>query len=85
LKRLEALQRSRAGVRHRIPVLFYPWDLPDEARDAWLAEQLACTCRPNCPGKGYGALVPQKAPSVEAWAQRARDYYQRRGGVTDAP
>jgi hypothetical protein len=78
LKRLEGLQRGRASARHWIPILRYPWDLPDEAQADWLAEQLACACRPGCPGKRYGALVPAKAPTVEQWAQRARDYYQRR-------
>jgi hypothetical protein len=78
LKRLEVLHHDRIRANHWVPILRYPWDLPAEARADWLAEQLACTCRPGWPGKGYGALVPGKAPSTEQWAERARDYYQRR-------
>jgi hypothetical protein len=78
LRRLEHAHQGRIGAQHWIPVLFYPWDLPDEAKAAWLAEQLACTCRPGCSGKGYGALMPAKAPSPEAWAERARQYSERR-------
>lgn len=78
ISRIEAYRQDRAREGHWIPILFSPWDLPDDAQELWLAEQLACVCRPGCPGKRCGALLPQKAPSVEAWTQRAREYYQRR-------
>jgi hypothetical protein len=78
LRRLERAHQGRIRADHWIPILRFPWDLPDEAQADWLTAQLACTCRPGCPGKRYGALVPANAPSPEAWAQRARDYYQRR-------
>jgi hypothetical protein len=83
LRRLERLRRDRDQTEHWIPILFYPWDLPYEVKDVWLAEQLACTCRPGCPGKGYSALLPAKAPTVEQWVQQAQDYYQRRARDAD--
>jgi hypothetical protein len=76
--RIEAYQRARDTEGHWIPVLCYPWDLPDDAQEVWLAEQRACTCTPGCPGKRYGALLPAKAPSVEAWSERVQQYYARR-------
>lgn len=75
---IEAYQHDRASEGHWIPLLFSLWDLPDDARHVWLAEQRACACMPGCPGKCYGALLPQKAPSAEAWAKRAQTYYAQR-------
>jgi hypothetical protein len=80
ISRIEAYRRDRVSEGHWIPVLFYPWELPDDAQEVWLAEQRACACTPGCPGKRYGALLPEKAPSVEAWAERAQQYYAQRRG-----
>jgi len=80
ISRIEAYRHTRDREGHWTPVLFYPWDLPHDAQDTWLTERLACACTPGCPGKHYGALLPEKAPSVEAWAERAQAYdAQRRG------
>jgi hypothetical protein len=78
LNTLEARQAQVQGHAHFIPILFQPWDLDLAARDAWLAEQLACDCRPECPGKRVGALVPEKAPSAKAWAERCQQWQAKR-------
>jgi hypothetical protein len=80
LNNLEVRQRHGQAGAHVIPILPYPWHLDAEDQEAWLAEQLACNCQPDCPGKRVGALVPEKAPSAEAWTARAHAYdTQRRG------
>jgi hypothetical protein len=81
ITRLEAYRQIRDGANHFVSVLFYPWALPDDQRDAWVAEQLACPCTPDCPGKSGGALLPEKAPSPEAWEERVRAYQAQRRGT----
>jgi hypothetical protein len=78
ISHIEATQRHKRAEGHWIPVLFSPWDLPDERRDDWLAAQLACDCSPECPGKRAGALLPEKASSPEAWAERYQQYARER-------
>lgn len=83
ISRIESYQRDHNSEGHWIPALFYPWDLPNDVQDVWLTERLACACTPGCPGKRYGALLPEKAPSVEAWAERVQHYCAQRR-ATDA-
>jgi hypothetical protein len=79
LRRLEAYQRQRRGRSHHLSVVHYPWDLPDEGRARWRREELPCACgRGHCPQMTIGLLVPATAPSVEAWAERAQQYYAQR-------
>ena len=79
LRVIEALVRHQQTNPHFISVLQYPWDLDHDAREAWIAEQLTCDCSPTCPGKRVGAILPEKALSVEAWAERAQAYYAQSG------
>jgi hypothetical protein len=79
--RLEEHQRKRNGRLHPLAVVQYPWDLPEGDRDRWLGEELPCTCgQVGCPLLIIGALLPVKAPSAEAWAERAQPYYVQRKG-----
>jgi hypothetical protein len=81
LVRLEEHQRKRHGRPHHLSVVQYPWDLPDGDRDRWLREELPCVCgRVGCPLLTIGALLPAKAPSGEAWTERAQTYYAQRRG-----
>jgi hypothetical protein len=77
LNTLEAQQRQGHAVDHFIPILQYPWDLHAEDQDHWLAEQLACDCQPDCPGKRVGALLPEKC-TPEEWTAKAQQYYRER-------
>jgi hypothetical protein len=57
-------------------VVLTPWDIddPDEL-DAWLAEHRpACPCGVTDCSKLRLALVPDKAPSIEAWMARYGDW-----------
>jgi hypothetical protein len=81
LIRLETYQRQRNGRPHHLSVVQYPWDLPDGDRDRWLREELPCVCgRVGCPLLTIGVLLPAKAPSAEAWTERAQTYYAQRRG-----
>jgi hypothetical protein len=51
---------------HVISVLIYPRHMAEVALEDWFAEQLRCHCHPDCPGKRVGAVLPEKAPLVEA-------------------
>jgi hypothetical protein len=77
--RLEEHRRRRTGRPHHLSVMQYPWDLLDGDRDRWLEEELPCVCgRVGCPLLTIGALLPAKAPSAEAWTERAQTYYAQR-------
>jgi hypothetical protein len=40
----------------------------------------ACTCgQRGCPELRIGVLLPEKAPSPEAWAEQAQADYTKRG------
>jgi hypothetical protein len=80
ISHLENTQRLSQAEAHWIPVLFYPWELPDDRREMWLAEQIRCDCSPACSGKRVRAVLPQKAPLAEPWAARAQAYYAKRRG-----
>jgi hypothetical protein len=77
INELEARQcRGQAG-NHFIPILQYPWDVDPAASDTWLAQQIACDCRSDCPGKRVGVLVPAKCTPGE-WTAKAQAYSQKR-------
>jgi hypothetical protein len=80
IKALEIRDQSRRLDSHFINVLIYPRHMAEDALEGWLSEQLRCTCRPDCPGKCVGTILPKKAPSAEAWAVRAQAYYAKRRG-----
>jgi hypothetical protein len=75
---LEKTQRLSHVEEHWIPVLFYPWELPDDTRKTWLAEQIRCACSPEWSGKRVGSLLLEEAPTAEAWAERYRQYARER-------
>jgi hypothetical protein len=76
IARLEARQRQAHPDRHWTSVVRVPWDEPDQAR--WL-RQLPCACgQVGCPERRIGLLVSEKAPSADAWAERAQAYVTRR-------
>jgi hypothetical protein len=71
LRRLEA--RRVRPVSHFVSIAYYPWHR-GEPDDAWL-RGLVCPCgRWGCPEFRIGAILPEKAPSADAWAERARQY-----------
>jgi hypothetical protein len=75
LRRLEA--RRRQPVSHFLSVAYYPWHWGEPNDDWWRA--LVCPCdQRGCPELRVGASVPEKAPSPEAWAERARQYQEER-------
>ena len=79
LWRLEASQRRKAPTDHVISVLIYPRDLLHTDRERWLREEVTCACGTRgCLEMRVGALLPEKAPSAEAWAERAQQYYAPR-------
>jgi hypothetical protein len=81
LLRLEEYQRRRLPPNHFMMSVRVPWDLPDDMdQEAWLREGVLCTCgERGCPELRIGLVLPEKAPSAEVWAQRAQEYYARRG------
>lgn len=80
ITRIEAYRRRRLPPRHFLMSVRVPWDLPEGMGQAtWLAAEVRCPCgERGCPELRIGLVVPAKAPSVEAWAERAAAYYQRR-------
>jgi hypothetical protein len=79
--RLEEYRRTRLPPSHFLAIVCTPWDLDPVDEDEWL-QTLVCACgRVGCPELRIGALVPEKAPSAQAWSERVQEYYvQRRGG-----
>jgi hypothetical protein len=77
VRRLEACQRrlhppERAHYRS---VVNQPWEVRD--REPWLAE-LTCPCGVvGCDQMTIGVIVPEKAPSADAWAARFQAYARR--------
>ena len=78
--RLEEYRRKRRPPGHCLRVVSTPGHLDGGAIDHWLREELACACgQVGCPELRIGALLPEKAPSVEAWAEHAQAYSAQRG------
>ena len=78
VKRLEQRQRQQhpPELAHFISMAFQPWEEPD--RERWLAG-LTCPCGAvGCPELRIGVLLPEKAPSAEAWYQRCQAYARRK-------
>jgi hypothetical protein len=78
LARLESRQRRAHPdtLTHFLSVVRVPWGEPDEAQ--WL-RALPCACGVvGCPHLRIGALLPDKAPSADAWAEKVRAYMARR-------
>jgi hypothetical protein len=80
ITRIEAYRRRRTPPSHFLMSVRVPWDLlvgMDQA--TWLVEEVTCPCgQRDCPEFRIGLVLPEKAPSAEAWADRAAAYYQRR-------
>jgi hypothetical protein len=48
-------------------------------QETWLAEAVTYPCgERGCPEFRIGLVILEKAPSAEAWAERAAAYYQLR-------
>jgi hypothetical protein len=76
--RLEEYRRTRLPPSHFLSIVRTPWDLDPADEDAWL-QTLVCACgQVGCPELRIGALVPEKAPSPEAWGERVQQYYAQR-------
>jgi hypothetical protein len=65
LKIMEAHAQRLLTDSHFISVLIYPRQMPEAALEERLAEQLRCHCRPDCPGKRIGAVLPEKCSPAE--------------------
>jgi hypothetical protein len=78
LKVLETHAKQLLPDPHFISVLIYPWHMAEDTLEGWLSEQLRCHCRPDCPGKRVGAVLPEKC-SPEEWTDRAQAFYVRTG------
>ena len=79
--RLEEYRRWRNGRPHHLSVCSIPGICPTGIAIVGFGEELPCACgQVGCPEMTIGILVPAKAPSVEAWAQRAQAYYAQRSG-----
>jgi hypothetical protein len=78
--RLEGYRRRRMPPSHFVSSVYVPWELPEGMdQETWLQEEVTCACgERRCPEMCVGLVLPEKAPSPEAWAQRARDYYAQR-------
>jgi hypothetical protein len=79
--RIEEYRRRRMPPSHFLMSVQVPWDLPAGMdQETWLAEEVICPCgERGCPEFRIGLVVPAKAPSVEAWAERAQICYAQRG------
>jgi hypothetical protein len=77
LKIMETQAQRLLPAPHFISVLIYPRHMAEAALEDWLAEQLRCHCRPDCPGKFVGVVLPEKC-SPEEWTEMAQRHYQRR-------
>jgi hypothetical protein len=78
--RIEAYHRRRMPPSHFIASIRVPWDLPSGMdQETWLEAEVRCPCgQRGCPEFRIGHVIPAKAPSAEAWAARAHQYYQQR-------
>jgi hypothetical protein len=79
--RLEEYQRRHTPPSHFVTSVQVPWDLPaDMHQETWLQAEVMCRCgQKGCPDMRIGLVLPEKAPSPEAWAERAQAYYAKRG------
>jgi hypothetical protein len=85
LHNLEVRQHHGQVRSHFIAVVHTPWELDDAAVDRWLQEELRCPCGVvGCEHLRIGALLPEKAPSVEAWAERWQWDQRRDHGAAKA-
>jgi hypothetical protein len=80
LKIMETQAQRLLPNPHFISVLIYPHHMAEYTLEGWLAEQLRCHCRPDCPGRRVGAVLPEKSPSAEAWSERYQPYARERTG-----
>jgi hypothetical protein len=83
--RLEEYRRTRLPPSHFVMSVRVPWDLPAGMdQETWLQEEVLCTCgERGCPELRIGLVLPEKAPSPQAWCDRARQYYAQRS-ISDA-
>jgi hypothetical protein len=75
-------QKYLPAPSHLISILQYPWSLPDGMDlDTWLRDEVTCSCGAvGCPLMRIGALIPEKASSVEAWGEQVRVWRAQREG-----
>ena len=76
LRRLET--RQLRPVSHFVSTVHIPWEVDEDDEAAWLCA-LVCPCGQRaCQAFRIGAILPEKAPSTEDWAERARQYQEGR-------
>jgi hypothetical protein len=80
--RIEEYQRRRLPPSHFVMSVRVPWDLPAGMdQDTWLREEVTCACgQQGCPELRIGLVLPEKAPSAEAWTDRVQTHYAQRQG-----
>ena len=80
--RIEEYRRRRMPPSHFVVSVHVPWDLPRGMnQDTWLREEVTCACgQRGCSELRIGLVLPEKAPSAEAWTARAEAYYSHRRG-----
>jgi hypothetical protein len=78
ISHIEATQRHKRAEGHWIPVLFSPWDLPDERRDEGLRGSWPVTVRPIAQGSSSGLCCPRKR-HLPRYGLHGRQPTMRRG------
>jgi hypothetical protein len=79
ITRIEAYRR-RVPPSHFLASVRVPWDLPEGmGQETWLAEEVTCPCGQRaCLEFRIGLVIPEKAPTAEAWAEWVQSYYAQR-------
>jgi hypothetical protein len=77
IQQLEEYRRKQMPPSHFVTSVRVPWYLPAGVdHETWLQEEVMCSCsQRRCPELRIGLVVLTKAPSAEAWAERAQQYY----------
>jgi hypothetical protein len=80
--RIEEYQRKQPPLSHFRMSVRVPWKLPPSMDQAtWLREEVPCTYgEQKCPEMRIGLMLPEKAPSIQAWTERVQTYCARRSG-----
>jgi hypothetical protein len=80
--RIEEYQRKRLPLSHFLIPVRVPWNLPPSMDQAtWPREEVPCTCgEQKCPEMRIRLMLPEKAPSIQAWTEWVQTYCARRRG-----
>ena len=77
LRRLEGFRHQQLPSSHFLMIVRVPWHLAAGMDQAtWLRDEVECNCGVRgCPTLRIGLVLPAKAPTAAAWAER----YAKRG------